>query len=127
MAEIAPFRGLHYNQEKIPDLAQVVIPPYDVISPEEQQTFHERSPYNFIRLELGMPTPEDSSEDNPHTRAAAWMRQWERREFSCATLSPPSTATNWTIRQGPEQVKTRKGFICAHAARGIFLGQGAPP
>ena len=33
MAEIAPFRGLRYNQEMIPDLAQVVIPPYDVISP----------------------------------------------------------------------------------------------
>ena len=86
MAEIAPFRGLRYNQEIIPDLAQVVIPPYDVISPEEQRAFHERSPYNFIRLELGLTTPEDTSEDNPHTRAAAWIEQWNvNREFSCAT------------------------------------------
>ena len=37
MAEIAPFRGLRYNQDIIPDLAEVVIPPYDVISPEEQR------------------------------------------------------------------------------------------
>ena len=56
MAEIAPFRGLRYNQQIIHDLAQVVIPPYDVISPEEQKDFHERNPYNFIRLELGMTT-----------------------------------------------------------------------
>ena len=39
MAEIAPFRGLRYNQQMIPDLAQVVIPPYDVISPKSRRIF----------------------------------------------------------------------------------------
>ncbi len=76
MAEIAPFRGLRYNLEKIDDLNRVVTPPYDVISPHEQELFHRASPYNFVHLELGETTPGDSEGDNPHTRAAGYLRQW---------------------------------------------------
>ena len=32
MAEIIPFRALRYDPHRIPDLAQVVTPPYDIIS-----------------------------------------------------------------------------------------------
>ncbi|MFQ5835079.1 MAG: DUF1015 family protein, partial [bacterium] len=41
MAEIKPFRGVIYNQEKIKDLARVMTPPYDVISPLEQQLYYQ--------------------------------------------------------------------------------------
>jgi hypothetical protein len=33
MVDIAPFRGLLFNQEKIGSLDRVIAPPYDVISP----------------------------------------------------------------------------------------------
>jgi uncharacterized protein (DUF1015 family) len=113
MAEIAPFRGLRYNQEKIPDLAQVVIPPYDVISPEEQKIFHERSPYNFIRLELGLPTPKDSGEDNPHTRAGAWIRHWQDQAVLARNPNPSIYYSELDFKDGAGSVRTRKGFICA--------------
>lgn len=126
MAEIAPFRGLRYNQQIIDDLAQVVIPPYDVISPEEQKVFHERNPYNFIRLELGLPTPEDSGTDNPHTRAAAWIRQWEEKGILVRNPQPAVYSYELDYNPGSEPVKTRKGFICALRLEDFSSGRVRP-
>jgi uncharacterized protein (DUF1015 family) len=112
MAEIAPFKGLRYNREEIPDLAQVVIPPYDVISAKEQQDFYARSPYNFIRLELGMTTPEDSSTNNAHTRAAAWLGQWRRQGILIRDSKPAIYYCELDYKVGTGLEKTRKGFIC---------------
>ena len=113
MAEIAAFRGLRYNQEKIPDLAQVVIPPYDVISPEEQKFFHERNPYNFIRLELGLPGPQDSVENNPHTRAGSWIRHWQNQAVLVRNPNPTIYYSELDFEDGAGSARTRKGFICA--------------
>jgi len=126
MAEIAPFRGLRYNQEMVPDLAQVVIPPYDVISPEEQRAFHESNPYNFIRLELGLPAPEDSSEDNPHTRAAGWIRQWQDQRILLRNPNPSVYCYELDYKEGPDAVKTRKGFICALRLEDFSSGRVRP-
>jgi uncharacterized protein (DUF1015 family) len=52
MVSIAPLRGLFYNPKKVRDLAKVIAPPYDVISKDEQEKLHKRSPYNFVRLDL---------------------------------------------------------------------------
>lgn len=51
MRKILPFKGILYNQDKIKTLADVVTPPYDVISAEMQDEFYERSPYNFCRID----------------------------------------------------------------------------
>lgn len=76
MAEVRPFRGILYNPEQIENLSDVVAPPYDVISVEEQAAFHRRHPKNIIRLILGEKKEGDDSRENPHTRAAAYFRQW---------------------------------------------------
>lgn len=113
MAEIAPFRGLHYNLEEVPDLAQVTIPPYDVISAAEQRAFHDKNPYNFIRLELGLALPEDTPENTPHTRAAAWIEQWTSRGILVRSPEPSIYRYELDYRTDIEPVKTRRGFICA--------------
>ena len=41
MAVIVPFRGISYNLQKIYDLSKVVAPPYDVISPQEQDVLYQ--------------------------------------------------------------------------------------
>jgi uncharacterized protein (DUF1015 family) len=76
MATVLPFKGIVYNPAKVGDPAQVVTPPYDVISSVEQQTFYERHPHNVIRLILGKSGTRDSLTDNPHSRAAAAFRRW---------------------------------------------------
>ncbi|MBT7696199.1 MAG: DUF1015 domain-containing protein [Desulfobacterales bacterium] len=76
MAEVVPFKGILYNPEKISNLADVVAPPYDVISQEEHKALHNRHPNNIVRLILGEKTEEDTKENNPHTRAAGYFNDW---------------------------------------------------
>jgi uncharacterized protein (DUF1015 family) len=76
MAEVYPFRGVRYNQKLVKDLADVICPPYDIITPQLQSEFYHRSEYNFIRLEFGRELPQDTATDNKYTRSAATLEQW---------------------------------------------------
>src|SRR5205823_2090767 len=76
MADVQPLRGIRYNSEVPGNLAQVLTPPYDVISEEAQTRYYARNPYNIIRLELGMDEPGDTSLNNRYTRAAATFAEW---------------------------------------------------
>src|SRR5215469_8583523 len=79
MTDIRPFSGIHYAPELRSDLAELVTPPYDVISPEQQQRYYERHPHNIIRLELGLDEPGDDTLNNRYTRAAATFAEWRLR------------------------------------------------
>jgi uncharacterized protein (DUF1015 family) len=68
--EVVPFQGIRYNQRIIGDLAQVICPPYDVITFEQQKLYYERSDYNAIRLEF----PEATGDR--YEKAAIVFRQW---------------------------------------------------
>ena len=76
MAEIRPFRGVHYNQRLIKDLSTIICSPYDTITPQLQQELYYRSQYNFVRLEHGRGLPQDTVMDNKYTRSAATLEQW---------------------------------------------------
>lgn len=76
MAVIRPFRAVHYNPSRIPDLGRVVTQPYDKISEEMQKRYYEASPYNLVRVIRGRAGAEDSSEDNVYVRAARHFREW---------------------------------------------------
>jgi uncharacterized protein (DUF1015 family) len=76
MADVRPLRGLRYAPEAVKNLADVVTPPFDVISPEAQERYYARHPYNVIRLELGKITPEDTTLNNRYTRAARTLAEW---------------------------------------------------
>ncbi len=76
MAEVLPFRGILYNPQKIRNLSDVVTPPYDVISKQEQHDFYERHPQNIIRLILGKTTENDNVNNNYYTRASDFLKNW---------------------------------------------------
>jgi uncharacterized protein (DUF1015 family) len=69
MAVVSPFRALRYDPARVGDLAAVVAPPYDVISPAQQDALYDRSPYNVVRLIL----PRESERAEA---AAATLRAW---------------------------------------------------
>jgi len=52
MAKVFPFKGWRYNSEIVGDLSSVIVPPYDVISIDEQSEYYNRSPHNYIRINL---------------------------------------------------------------------------
>ena len=76
MAEVYPFCGVRYNQKLAKDLADVICPPYDIITPQLQTELYHRSEYNFVRLEFGRELPQDTATDNRYTRSAATLKQW---------------------------------------------------
>ncbi|MFH1478630.1 MAG: DUF1015 domain-containing protein [Candidatus Omnitrophota bacterium] len=78
MANIAPFKGVRYNTEKIKDLSKVVAPPYDVISRDEQRKLHGSEEHNIIRVLLGEDLPGDDDKENKYTRAAGFLNKWTK-------------------------------------------------
>lgn len=76
MAEIHPFRGVHYNRRQIKDIASVICPPYDIISEQFREDLYKKSQYNFVRLEYARELPQDNNTSNKFTRAAAALAEW---------------------------------------------------
>jgi len=85
MAEFLPFRGLRYQTERVGDLSGVIAPPYDVISPQQQASLYERSPFNVIRLEYGRePAPEK------YDLAARLLASWRGDDGALAAEAAPA-------------------------------------
>ena len=76
MAEVRPFRGWRYDLSQVGDLSDVVAPPYDVISPEQQEALYKLHPCNVVRLILNRDEPGDTGSDERYQRAAAFLRRW---------------------------------------------------
>ena len=76
MPELSPFRGVRYAAEA--DMKDLVCPPYDIISPDEQAHLYERHPHNAIRFEL--PREEEPGEPKAarYERAARLLHTWLR-------------------------------------------------
>ncbi len=75
MAIIKPFRALRYNSGSV-KMDQVVAPPYDIISPAEQEALYGKSPYNIIRIEYGK---EDASVK--YQKASEFLNEWLRKQI----------------------------------------------
>ena len=76
MAEVYPFRGVRYNQRLVKDIATVICPPYDIVTPQMEQELYLKSEYNFVRVEFGWELPQDTPKDSRYTRSAAILEQW---------------------------------------------------
>lgn len=88
MAEVHPFCGIRFNQNKVSDIGMVLCPPYDVISAQERRTYHDRSEYNVIRLEDGFELPGDSAQNNKYMRAGMIWNQWLQQDVLHRDSSP---------------------------------------
>lgn len=71
MPNLRAFRGIRYAATD--DVGDLVCPPYDVISPEEQEQLYARSEHNAVRLELAR-TEEEG--DSKYAQVGRLFRQW---------------------------------------------------
>jgi len=110
MADIHPFRGVHYNQRKVKDLAEVICPPYDVISPQLQQELYQRNEYNFVRLEHNRELPQDTTTDNKYTRSAAVLERWLTQKVLVADEAPSIYLHDHYFHHGGREYR-RRGII----------------
>jgi len=109
--EIRAFRALRYNPETLPDLARVVAPPYDVVSPERRAELAARDPRNVVAIDL----PVDAGSGDPdekYRQAARTFAGW-RSDGTLAKDRQPSLYVY-------EQVYTVPGASLRRAQRGFF-------
>jgi uncharacterized protein (DUF1015 family) len=104
MIRIAPFHGVFYNQKKIKDLGKVIAPPYDVISKEEQDKLHKKSPYNFVRLDL-------SQEPDAYNAVAQLLGEWQAQGILERDEAPAIYFFSHRFKLKNGEQKLRLGFF----------------
>ena len=111
MATIIPFRGVQFDLAKAGPIADLVCPPYDIISHEQQQALYRKNPHNVIRLEYGLESPGDTETDNRYTRAAALLDEWSKSGILTQSDKPAFYVYEMEYAAG-STVKKLRGFIC---------------
>ncbi|MCL4539351.1 MAG: DUF1015 domain-containing protein [Bacteroidetes bacterium] len=104
MADIQPFKAIHYNTEIVEDLSKVVAPPYDVINKEQQQELFKRDPNNIIRLDLN-PDPD------PYPSAAKEMQRMLKERALVQDSDPAIYPYLQTFKTQDGKTVTRRGFV----------------
>ncbi len=103
MPMIIPFRGVLYDERRVP-LASVVAPPYDVISPEQQSALYDRHPNNVVRLILGR-------EEDRYRAAAAALGDWLQQGILVRDALPAFYVLHQRFHDRLGRERVRKGFI----------------
>jgi uncharacterized protein (DUF1015 family) len=121
MARIYPFRALRYDIARV-RMEDVVTQPYDKITPEMQQRYYERSPYNLIRIILGKHEPGDTEPQeflpageqahNCYTRAAEYLNEWRDEGVLAEEAEPALYGYSQTYKVPiTGETRERRGFI----------------
>jgi uncharacterized protein (DUF1015 family) len=111
---VRPFRALRYDTSRVA-AADVVAPPYDVISEAGRQELLERSPYNVVRLIL----PGTGHEADAGEALARWIAE--------GVLVREQRPSAWWLEQeatGPDGVRRRRSGLIA-TVRVDDYGSGA--
>jgi uncharacterized protein (DUF1015 family) len=112
---VRPFRALRYDSAVAGPLAELVAPPYDVISAEARLEYLARSPYNVVHLTL----PDEPQDAARHL--AAWREQ--------GILVEDEPAFWWVAQDyvGPDGVaRTREGLAASIEAKPYAAGEVLP-
>ncbi len=113
MAVIAPFAGIHYPTDA--PLSELIAPPYDVLSPAQQDALYAKNPGNIVRLILNKEQANDTETDNRYTRAADFLRE----SLASGVLIQDETPALYEYIQrfehplNPEQIVSRRALLVA--------------
>ena len=118
MAEIRPFGGIRYPANGA-DLAKLLAPPYDIITPAGREELLARDPRNVVRLILA-----SSSEASAYEEAGKLLRAW----MDDGALAADETPSLYVLKQRFEaegRRYERHGLLARFRAedpeRGIIL------
>jgi uncharacterized protein (DUF1015 family) len=100
LAEIQPFPAVRYSDGT--DLARVLAPPYDVITPRQQEHLYGRDPHNVVRLVLNRQAGEAG-----YAEVGEIYRQWLRQGVLTQDPRPGLFVLEQAFTEGGE---TRRRF-----------------
>ena len=113
MAEIIPFRALHYDAQRGGRLSSLVTQPYDKISPEMQARYYALSPQNLVRIIRANDRLEAAPGEDPYARANRHFHAWIDQGILISEREPAlfPYSQEYTVPGQSAVKKTRKGFI----------------
>ena len=88
MAGIKPFRGIYFELKNDKLLKKLTCPPYDIISPKDQDYFYRLHPCNVVRLVLGKNRSADSKGSNRNSRSGQYFQNWLKKGILKKEASP---------------------------------------
>ncbi len=112
MADVRPFRALRYNPQVVGALADIICPPYDIITPEIQSALYQRSPHNMVRLEAGESLPSDTALDNVYSRAAVLYHAWLQEGALIREVGPAFYLVRYGFRFEGKEAAQLGLFAC---------------
>jgi uncharacterized protein (DUF1015 family) len=99
MADVQPFKALHYDLGTVGSLDAVAAPPYDVIDAAGRAALLARSPYNAVAIDLPKPfdpaDPASGPDGDPYEGAARTIDAW-RADGALVADEEPSI---WALTQ----------------------------
>jgi uncharacterized protein (DUF1015 family) len=105
VADVQPFRALHYDLGAVGGLQAVAAPPYDVIDDEQRAELVARSPHNVVEIDL------PRADGDPYEHAAELFEAWQRE----GVLTRDEEPAIWALAQdytGPDgRERTRHGLF----------------
>ena len=113
MVKISPLNGITYNPNKI-NIKDVIAPPYDVISPDEQDKLYDKSPYNIVRLIL-------NRDEDKYNKASKFFNEWLNEEILIKSEKP---CIYYYIQNYDNY--SRKGFIARNLVEEYDKGNVLP-
>ncbi len=121
MVDIAPFSAIRYDESKVGEIDRVIAPPYDVISPAQQDELYARHPNNIVRVDLNKSEANDQ-ELTKYERSAKIFSEWLEKKVMVPDAKPAFYVLSQTFK-GPDGVeRVRTGFFgCARITK---FGEG---
>jgi len=77
--EVKPFKAFRFDEDKVGSVGNCIAPPYDVISPDQQEHLYNKSQYNIVRIIKGKQASSDNDSNNKYTRAADYLNSWIKK------------------------------------------------
>jgi uncharacterized protein (DUF1015 family) len=101
--QIKAFKAFRFDAGVVSDVGSCIAPPYDIISPAQQEQLYEKNKYNIVRITKGKTTASDNANNNQYTRAADYLNNWIKE----GALKQDSTECIYAYVQDFELAGTR--------------------
>jgi len=110
MTEVQAFRAFRYDTTRI-DLSRVIVPPYDVVAPDERALYYDRDPHSAIHLELTRDIASEAKTD--YGEVALTLATWRREGVLLQDPVPALYGLRQRFQTPAGETLVREGFFGA--------------
>lgn len=76
MAQIRPFRGVHFANRGGHDISKLIAPPYDVLGEQDRANLQAKDPHNIVTIDLPHVPPKSAGPDALYDKANITLQSW---------------------------------------------------